>query len=179
MAENSTDKRKAPRHAIVDGDIAKIPLGIDAKDGYAVVDSDMSCIAEHKWSLSKNGYAFGSLVIDSKRVWIYMHRLIMGLEYKGFIDHISHDKLDNRRINLRFADHSSNQANKLMQGGTSSYKGVMRLKRVRGNDVWRARIKVNQKNIYLGLYKTEVDAAIAYNKAAIKYFGKYAKLNDV
>lgn len=108
-----------------------------------------------------------------------MHRFIMGLETPGFVDHINHDKLDNRRENLRIANHSTNQANSIMRGGTSQYKGVMRLKRVRTGNTWRARIKVAGVNIYLGYYKTEREAALAYNRAAVKHFRKYALLNDV
>jgi hypothetical protein len=173
------DARRKPRPARVKGEVAKIPLGVRAKHGYALVDKDMSMLADHKWTLSTNGYAFGSIVIDGKRTWVYMHRLIMGLGYPGFIDHISHDKLDNRRSNLRFADHSTNQANKLPQGGTSKYKGVSCISRAGGKAVWRAKIKVRQTTIYLGYFKTEQQAAAAYNNAARKHFGAFACLNDV
>lgn len=177
--ELPADKRKRPRPALIMDDYAKIPLGIDAKYGYALVDLDMVCLSNHKWTLSPNGYAMGSFLVDGKRVWVSMHRFIMGMHKKGYVDHINHDRLDNRRTNLRFASNSYNQANSVMRGGTSQYKGVMRIKRVRSKLIWRSRIKVNQKNIYLGYYKTEREAALAYNNAATKYFGEYAHLNNV
>jgi len=43
----------------------------------------------------------------------------------------------------------------------------------------RAKISVNGKNINLGYFKTEIDAAIAYNEAAIKYHGEFANLNKI
>ena len=44
---------------------------------------------------------------------------------------------------------------------------------------YAARIKVKGKLIYLGGYDTEEAAALAYNAAAIKHFGEYAKINQV
>ena len=45
--------------------------------------------------------------------------------------------------------------------------------------MWRARIKVNRRERGLGLFRNEVDAAIAYNEAAIVAFGEFAVLNEV
>jgi hypothetical protein len=47
------------------------------------------------------------------------------------------------------------------------------------NKKWRARIKVRGTSIYLGYFLNENDAALAYNNAAIKYFGENAKLNII
>jgi hypothetical protein len=171
--------RLAPRPAVVINNLTMIPLGVGARDGYAIVDSDQSGLGIHKWSLGANGYAIGCCYIEGKKVYTSMHRLIMGVDSNHFIDHRNHNKLDNRLDNLRIATHSTNQANKVSTGGSSKYKGVQRMKRVRTADLWRARIKVHGVWFYLGNHLTERDAALAYNEAAIQYFGEFALLNDV
>lgn len=100
-----TDKRRKPRPAIINGDTAYIPLGIGGKDGYALVDSDMAWLAdEHKWTLdgTRNYAVTGTYIHDGKRLPLaYMHRIVAGLENTRVVKHISRDKLDNRRFNLR------------------------------------------------------------------------------
>ena len=91
------------------------------------------------------------------------------------IDHVNNVRNDNRIINLREATDVQNQGNRKIQvGGTSQYKGVSRFKQT---CKWRADIKINHKQTYLGLYDNEEEAALAYNKAALEYFGEYAKIN--
>ena len=88
-----------------------------------------------------------------------MHVVIMGKAPAGHvIDHINGDRLDNRRINLRFATLSLNASNKRSNKVTSSqYNGVTKF-----DGMWYA----NFKSKYIGRYKTEVAAAWAYNLAA-------------
>ena len=108
-----------------------------------------------------------------------MHRVIMGLKMgdKLDVDHMNHDGLDNRKRNLRTCTRSQNNMNRLpQQGGASKYKGVVYHK---GVAKWWARIKINRKTISLGLYNKESLAALAYNNAALKYFGEFAYLNVI
>ena len=92
-------------------------------------------------------------------------------------DHINQDKLDNRRCNLRIVTPSINAINsKRRRNGTSKYKGVF-LKKAEGK--WCAVICVNYKKKYLGYYESEDEAGMAYNKAAKKYYGNYATLNQI
>jgi hypothetical protein len=49
--------------------------------------------------------------------------------------------------------------------------------KTRGYAYWVARITVNKKRMSLGSFKSEIDAAKAYDEAALKYYGNYAKLN--
>jgi len=44
---------------------------------------------------------------------------------------------------------------------------------------WRARIGSNRKYTYLGYFNTELEAATAYNKAALKYHKEFAKINSL
>ena len=106
-----------------------------------------------------------------------MHRIILPPK-KGFdIDHKNRNGLDNRRCNLRYATRSQNLANsKLPVNNTSGFKGV-RFEKDRG--LWLARIKVNQVTKNLGRYKNKIDAAKAYNAAAIKYFGEFSRINKL
>lgn len=104
----------------------------------------------------------------------YMHSLITGF---ALTDHINGLSLDNRRENLREATNAQNMMNRRPYSGTSSkYKGVQFYKRT---GRWRAYIQVDRKSRHLGYYSTEEEAALAYNEAAAKEFGAYARLNPV
>ncbi len=115
----------------------------------------------------------------SKGKHIKIHREIMGvLDRKLYVDHINGDTLDNRKENLRVCTPEQNQFNRKKQKGnyTSIYKGVIWNKI---NLNWNARISCKGKRIHLGVFDNEKGAAKAYNEAAIKYFGEFAKLNVV
>lgn len=102
-----------------------------------------------------------------------LHRLILP-GYKN-IDHIDHNGLNNCKSNLRPATTSQNGANQRKRKSkcTSQYKGV----HFHPFGKYQARIKYNYKTYSLGLYFTELEAAIAYNKAASEIYGPYAHLN--
>ena len=174
------NKRGVNRPAIVKDSIALIPLGKDSKYGFAIVDNDMSWLAEkYKWTVTNNGkyvctgtYDFGNGIIKH----IYLHRLIAGVNAGGIVDHISRDTMDNRRSNLRIVDSRINQINSQTRGGTSQYRGVCWDKH---NKKWQSKLRNKGKWHYFGYYSNEIDAAKAYNDGAKKYFGEYASLNDV
>lgn len=94
------------------------------------------------------------------------------------IDHIDRNPLNNCLYNLRFCSVSENHANRLKPSGhyTSKYKGVHKKT---GHKKFVACIKVNKKFTYLGSFLTEDDAGLAYNKASLKYYGKFAVLNTI
>jgi len=107
-----------------------------------------------------------------------MHREIMDAPAGMEVDHINGNGLDNRKCNLRLATSSQNKRNQRKQRRktSSKYKGVYWHKR---DKVWVVRIQAEGKEKYIGSYKTEQEAALAYNEAALKYHGEYAKLNEV
>lgn len=106
---------------------------------------------------------------------ILMHREILKLTKGEYTDHINGNTLDNRKCNIRKCTNAENARNqKRRRDNTSGYKGVSYFKR---DNNYRARIKVNYKQIHLGYFNNKTDAAKAYDVAAKKYHGEFAKLN--
>lgn len=111
---------------------------------------------------------------------LLLHRLILDLKRGISVDHINGDGLDNRRNNLRIATKQQNgfnrNKNKERNGKkcSSKYKGVGWHTR---DKLWYAQNKNNYKMIHLGYFKSEEEAARAYDRKAKELFGEYAKLN--
>lgn len=142
------------------------------KEEIKVDDEDYEFLNQFKWCID-NGYARSS--VNSKIV--YMHRLLMNNPLgKVCIDHIDRNKLNNQKSNLRVCTYSQNAHNckDYSNKKTSKYKGVYN----KGNS-YVSRISFEGKRIYLGSFKTEKEAAKIYNKAAKKYYGEYANLNNL
>lgn len=143
-------------------------------------DEDFELVSQYTWCAKKGRisyYAYTNIRINKKNISLPMHRLILGLKYGDpqQVDHHNHDTLNNRKYNIRICNHSQNQANRIAQKtGTSKFKGVYWYKRTKK---WMARIWVSGIHIFLGYHITENDAALAYDKAAKKYFGEFAHLN--
>ena len=115
-----------------------------------------------------------------KRNHYYLHWDILGKPLNGFwVDHINGNALDNRRSNLRVCTPSQNHQNKTRmkkKGSTSLFKGVCFRKNI---NKWISSIHVKGKYLYLGSFSTELGAVLAYNAAAQKHFGYFAKLNTI
>lgn len=111
---------------------------------------------------------------------VKMHRLIMGLtDPKMFVDHRDQNGLNNQRDNLRIATRSQNAANRSpWKIATSRYMGVSK-KKLQGKKPWHAQITVKGRTRSLGCYANEIDAAMAYNKAALEFHGEFANPNKI
>jgi hypothetical protein len=149
---------------------------------FAIVDDgDFKELNKHKWyaEMHNNVFRARRTVIkeSGNKGCIYLHSAIMKPPKGMVVDHADHDTLNNQRNNLRICTNSQNNMNKLPTSGhTSKYKGVWWHK---FHKKWRARIGINSKKIELGLFRKELDAAEAYNSAAIKLFGEFAYLNKI
>ncbi len=113
------------------------------------------------------------------------HRIVYFLHYKVDpgqmqVDHIDGNKFNHNPLNLRLVSDSGNRVNapKRNQSTSSRFKGVCKANRSEEKP-WIAYINWQRKRKYLGSFKTEEEAAMAYNAAALELHGSYAFLNDV
>lgn len=153
-----------------------LPLhGKRGEGKFAEVDDELFDLLNNwKWSLTKNGYASRCSWKNGKRVRIYLHRFVTNCPEGKYVDHIDGNKLRNTKVNLRIVTCSQNGMNRKSGKTTSKYKGIT-IDVTTGN--WRARITRDKKIFSIGSYKTELEAAKAYDRKAIELFGEYAKLN--
>ena len=107
---------------------------------------------------------------------VHMHREIVSPPDGFVIDHANGNGIDNRRENIRICTISQNVQNSSRRSDNSSgFKGVGWHK----NKKWRVQIMVNGRVTHVGMFSDIVDAAKAYNDAAVKCFGEFAKLNEI
>lgn len=145
-------------------------------------DEDYAILRQCSYCAVKKGLGFYARRCATKEeqtsgspTRIYLHREIMRAKKGQVIDHINGNTLDNRKENLRFCTTRQNSRNaKKNTNNSSGFKGVAWHK---NRKVWVAYIKVDYKNKHLGVYNTPESAAKAYDEAAKKYFGEFAKLN--
>lgn len=146
-----------------------------------VDDEDFEYLNQWKWYVLITKHTNYAVHHNKKGKVELMHREIMKTPKGMYTDHINHDGLDNRRCNLRVCTNGQNLANRTPRG-TSKYLGVYfhtfnKGKKGKKYIYCVSNIRVNGKTIALGYFKSEKEAALAYDEAAKKYHGEFANLN--
>jgi hypothetical protein len=139
------------------------------KDGkrFKIDLDDYEKIKKYTWHVNSENYI--QTTVNNKT--IKLHRFIMNPNNSEYIDHINHDTLDNRKINLRKCSNSENLQNRgTPRNNTSGVKGVIWKKK---NQIWEARITCNGKRIHLGCFTDLEEAKKVREKAEIQYFGEF------
>lgn len=151
--------------------------------GSCIIDlEDYYKVSQYTWNDSAKGSNTNYIVTtigtrkNNNRKTLRLHRVLMSESNFSFIDHKNGDGYDNRKDNLRFCTRSDNAANskKMRKKVTSVYKGVRWFHKTLK---WKSCLRINGKLISLGTFKHEIDAALAYDLGATKYFGEFAKTN--
>lgn len=153
----------------------RIPL---TRGKFAIVDpEDYERLSRYNWHAENSKqtfYATASEKINGKRKSAKMHRKILEVGPDLLVDHINHNGLDNRKVNLRPATFAQNAWNRQGISHSSRFKGVTWNKH---RKKWKTTIAIACKNIHLGYFEDEMEAAKTYDERAKKYQGQFAALN--
>jgi len=163
------------RPIAIEGKIARIPL---TKGHVAIIDAaDVPLVEAWNWYalvVRDTVYAIRGKWTGGKQRTILLHRVIMAPPDDLQVDHRSGDGLDCRRANMRLATRAQNQHNqRTRRDNTSGFKGVSW---DRGGQKWQAHIKIDGKQIYLGLFTSPESAHAAYSEASARLHGDYGRL---
>jgi len=139
-----------------------------------VDDEDFERINKRQWhALCNKGISYACNRNRAGKP-IHMHREVLNAPPDVLIDHKDRNGLNNQKSDLRYCNTNQNLQNQVRI--KEGYKGVVKRS---GTPYYRSRITYYGKRISLGNFKTAEEAAIAYNRAAIKYFGDFANLNVI
>lgn len=141
-----------------------------------VDDEDYAPLAQYRWRILRtHGLSYAIRGGSKGKEAILMHREILGARPGLQVDHANRNGLDNRRINLRLANQTQNNANsRLTYRNKSGYKGVHWS---RQKAAWHAELRVDGRKIHLGFFDTLDQAARTYDEAAVTHFGEFARTN--
>lgn len=140
---------------------------------FAIVDDDMfDELNQFKW-FYHCGYARrnSKYIRGQNRHAIHMSRVVANVPDGLQCDHISLNRCDNRRANLRIATYSQNAQNKFVyKNNKTGFKGVDF-----SHGKYRARIQIDRKSVMLGLFSTSEEAGLAYSNASKMIHGEYGR----
>lgn len=147
------------------------------KGKFALVDDDdYDSLSEYKWTFC-GGYAYRVKKIEGKNKKIWLHRFVNKTPDGMCTDHVNGDRLDCRKQNLRTCTYAENNKNaKVRKDNAIGYRGVHWFPQL---GKWRAVIQTDGKRKSIGFFDWPSDAAKAYNIAAKKYHGEFARLNII
>jgi hypothetical protein len=150
----------------------------NSKRKILVDDFDYELVKNYTWYVMPTGYVARGSWSKNIQTIVLLHRQILGAKRGQCVDHSNHNKLDNRRANIRICTQQENGRNQLKTKSkrSSKYKGVCWHKYAKR---WMAHITIDLKLKYIGVFKKESDAAAAYNAMATKVFGGFACLNKI
>lgn len=143
-------------------------------------ESDFDRLMQWRWFAVLKGNNYWRAVRKGKKdetSLVFMHREIIKAHKGDIVDHINGNALDNRRDNLRIVTAHENCFNRgKMTGSRLKYKGVTY---VPETGKYRVNIYPDGEKIELGQFLDEKEAAFTYNVAALRLYGKYARINKI
>lgn len=144
----------------------------EGKECVEVDDEDYNRLITQAWAFANNTVSgwFNCKYLAISNEVMQKHNVTF--------DHIDRNPLNCQKSNLRECTHQQNCCNRDKQIGlySSEYKGVCW---VRAKKRWLADIYVKGERKHLGSFKREIDAAVAYNKAAVEFHGEFACINQL
>lgn len=154
-------------------------VGYTSKNDIFYFDlADYDSIKDYHWYKSVQGYICARSNRNIGSSVIRLHRLIMHCEDNNLIvDHINHNKSDNRKTNLRICTQKENTRNSVLN--KNSVSGIIGVTYRKDSNKWRSRLRVDGKLLSLGVFVNKNDAIIARLKAEKKYFGEFAPQKDL
>ncbi len=151
-------------------ELENVIIGITNKnEQFMIDDEDYKKVEKYCWRIDKyNQYVIANARNGTNKT-LFLHKLILDKE-NYLVDHINHNKSDNRKCNLRYATKSQNNINiKKKINNKSGYTGV----KMNKFGKFIAQIDIDNKRKYLGTFEHIEDAIKARRNAEIKYHGEW------